>query len=446
MARSQSKDIPKRKSRRSSPKSRKEHPEPSVDIHAYLELHRDIYPASGRREDPSFLSSLREDAATYLKGAQPQLIEIYSSIATHEVVSINDSDYLIWDLHLTHVWEVLNLCIFGAASSYVEPFVNSQGEILKAVRGFCRQLFCTYFASKLKRKAPYTSAAFATIAIELGGDWQIPLKGSKATLMRNIVLMQRMLMFHHEICHIYYRRTPEKLDAFKRSFEGVLRAAGQMLGDYDPQDLILYPQFRKDVATGLFERPLLNFFLEEVACDTQSFVLGARTIAESREKRLWVDGLSELHLASTFLALGELMLKVGSSFWTEFAIQTGDGTTLDMLRAEQARLVTPNLDSERPVFNMRQSYKQVALSQALAPERCDGVDLTEHFNVIATSHKEIRDIWETVVLTEFHSLFSEENLAAIFARAKNFKTDCGVSAKAAGDVTNRTLRRFLGLD
>jgi hypothetical protein len=418
-----------------------------VDIHAYLELQRDIYPSSGRGEDPSFLSSLREDAATYLQGAQPEVVEIYSSIATHEVVSIDDSDYLIWDLHLTHLWEALNLCTFGAASSSVEPFVKSQEEILTAVRTLCRQLFCVYCASKLKRKAPYTSAALATVADQCGGDWQIPLKGSMASLMKTIVLMQRMLMFHHEVCHIYYRRAPKKLDAFKHSFEGILRDIGKFLEGYDPEDLIyIYPEFRKDAAAGLFERPLFNFFLEEMACDFQSFYFGAKTILDANKKDFWVRGLSDLYLASSFLARGELMLKIGSSFWTEFSTQTGDGTALNTLKAERGRLVSPNLDSQRAVFNARQSYRQVALERVLSSKRFRGSDLTKDFNIIANSHKEIRDIWETVVLPECHSLFSKEYVARIFARSHYFKTDRGMSTKAACDVTNRTVRTFLGLD
>jgi len=199
-------------------------------------------------------------------------------------------------------------------------------------------------------------------------------------------------MFNHEIAHIYYRRSPEKLDVFKRSYEGLLKGLEDMLGDYEQEIAGGYPDFKTDVARGLFEHQLLSFFLEEVACDFQSFVLGARTIVVSSEKHLWVTGLSNLHLASFLLTLGERMLKIGSSFWAEFAMQTGDGTTLDTLKAEEGKLAVPNLSSQRPIFSLRQSITQLALIRFFASKNVAGAGLEESFNVIVNSHIEIKTL------------------------------------------------------
>jgi hypothetical protein len=79
--------------------------------------------------------------------------------------------------------------------------------------------------------------------------------------------------------HIYITAVHQKsLTCLSALYEGLLKGLEDMLGDYEQEIAGGYPDFKTDVARGLFEHQLLSFFLEEVACDFQSFVLGARTI------------------------------------------------------------------------------------------------------------------------------------------------------------------------
>ena len=49
-----------------------------------------------------------------------------------------------------------------------------------------------------------------------------------------------------------------------------------------------------------------------------------------------------------------------------------------------------------------------------------------------------------MVLAEFHALFSKENLATVFARAKYFKVERSMSRESVAAISNEILERALG--
>ena len=419
-----------------------------MQILELLQLQRDIYDGAGENESPELLAALKEDAASYLPGDLPQVYELYSLNATHELVAFGGKEYLVWDRCLNQIMSLLDQCVFGVLSSKFEPFNQHQEQIEETARNVSRQIFCSYFAGKLKPKMPYAAAAFAMIADDLSSEWQMPFKGHIAILMRDVILMQRMLMFHHEMVHLYFHRRPSRLTEFKSEFAELLLHTHGLL-ENEPEIKSICPEFSKEMSDNLPKIPLMDLFLEELGCDYQSFIVGGRTITESRPPQSWLEGLSRLYLASHMLAFTERLLKIGATAWLEIAGETEELTDLDKIKSKieqgRGRMHLPTLQLNRPVFNVRQSATFFGLERILAKaERQIGLDLTSAINQIMSSYHHVKQVWSKTILEQFHHCFSPEILAKVVARSTYARNKIGLSREEAASTADRILRNIHG--
>ena len=276
---------------------------------------------------------------------------------SHKYVRLLGRHYVVWDVALNQaLWQFL----VGMQYERLANSADNVGDRLRfrdVASSVFRDTLFNYLARKLA-KFPHTASAFA----DLGGQepaTKRPQDIPEVDLIIELTMMQRLLMFYHEVSHAVLAEREElrarSMSSLTQFFDrlGPMVAEQALAADFDR----MFPEFTK-----LQRDERFMHFAEELNCDLQAFMFASMAIpaAPGMPRRAWQDSIGLLIGASEVLSISERVLKLSVSKWTEFARESSDGRELTASSIDLKQYV-----SDRPLFHMRRWNTATAVAQVL---------------------------------------------------------------------------------
>lgn len=340
------------------------------------------------------------------------VIPIDSSDVSHKYVNFSGRHYIVWDVALN---SVLRILLTGLQYDRLANSAQSSLESTKfrsiSSAAFRHALF-VYLNRKLSR-FPRTARAFSILASDY-----IPLTKSlsvpEADIVAELLSMQRMLMFYHEMSHALHVERPEFRHRAITALSGILNKVGPLVAsgfslgrDFENA----FPEFSKLVGD---ER--LKHFAEELDCDLQAFVFTSMALPNAPEipRRAWQDTIGLLFGASATLGSIERVLKLSVSKWSNFARESSDSKELT-----RESIVLEQFVEDRPLFYVRRWNTSLAVTAALERlGRARNEDAMIWLKYVVEKMQGFVEALDEYLIRELNKLATLEFIAKVYARAQ----------------------------